>query len=417
LGVNAELGRLVSADASSQSRDVAIIGAGPAGLFAAEILGGAGHRVTIYERMPSPARKFLLAGRGGLNLTHSEPLQSFLKRYGERASQIRAVVEEFPPEALVAWANELGAETFVGTSGRVFPRAMKASPLLRAWLRRLAALGVEIRTPHQWTGFAPSGALKFSSSGGAIEVAADAVLLALGGASWPRLGSDGTWVEAFDLAGIGVSPLMPANCGVLVPWSDVFRSRFEGAALKRIALSAGGTTTRGEAIVTQHGLEGGAIYSLVPMIREAIRAHGEAALAVDLKPDLDVADISKRLSQPRRGATLSNFLRKSLNLDPAAIGLLREAAIPESLDTLAARIKAVPLRVAGLAPLEHAISTAGGVAWTDLDSNLMIRARPGVFVAGEMLDFEAPTGGYLLQGTIAPAVRDARGMIVWLEGR
>lgn len=406
---------MMSSFQSGGRREVAIVGAGPAGLYAAERIAREGHRVTIYERMPSPARKFLLAGRGGLNLTHSEALPAFLDRYGDDAADVRAAVEAFPPQDLMAWANGLGADTFVGTSGRVFPRAMKASPLLRAWLGRLAELNVTIKTRHLWTGFAASGALQFeTATTPRIEVAPDATLLALGGASWPRLGSDGRWTAVFEAADISVTPLVPANCGVVIPWSEVFRSRFEGSALKRIALTIDGVTQRGEAIVTRDGLEGGVIYALGPQIRRALARDGKAKLILDLKPDIPLDELTSRLAKPRRKDTLTNFLRKAAHLDASAVGLLRETELPTDAEALAARIKGVPLRVLGLASLDRAISTAGGVAWQSVDANLMLRNRPGVFLAGEMLDWEAPTGGYLLQATFATAARAAAGLLNWL---
>jgi len=405
----------VSSASLTGRRHVAIIGAGPAGLFAAETIARQGHGVTVFERMASPARKFLLAGRGGLNLTHSEALAEFLKRYGAGAADIQKIVEAFPPEQLIAWANDLGAETFVGTSGRVFPRAMKASPLLRAWLRRLDDLGVTIKTRHRWTGFGAKGSLVFTlADDSKIEVAPDAALFALGGASWPRLGSDGLWTGAFEDAGVAVTQLAPANCGVVIAWSPILKSRFEGSALKRIALSIGGSTQRGEAIITRNGLEGGAVYALGPQIRAALARDGVATLVVDLKPDMTHDELASRLAKPRGKETMTNFLRKNARLDSAAVGLLREAELPQSGDALASHIKAVPLRVTGLAGLERAISTAGGVAWTSVDAHLMLHDRPGVFVAGEMLDWEAPTGGYLLQGTFATAAQAASGIIDWL---
>lgn len=401
------------------AKDIAIIGAGPAGLFAAEVIANAGHRVSIYERMPSPARKFLLAGRGGLNLTHSEPLERFLTRYGEGADEVRTAVEAFPPERLIAWANDLNAETFVGTSGRVFPKAMKASPLLRAWLRHLDSLGVSINTRHRWVGFTDTGALVFETPDGQRTIKPDATLFALGGGSWPKLGSDGAWVDQFRNTGVAITLLEPANCGVLVEWSEVFKSRFEGSALKRISLSIASTTVRGEAVVTATGLEGGAIYALGPQIRAALADGKSATLIVDLKPDLTQAALAERLGRRRSGETLTNFLRKAAHLDPVAVALLREgnAELSDGADALAGRIKALPLKVAGLTNLDRAISTAGGVAWTALDKNLMLRNRPGVFVAGEMLDWEAPTGGYLLQGTFATAASAANGLLGWLAAR
>jgi uncharacterized flavoprotein (TIGR03862 family) len=418
VGVDAEHGDVVSASAATKISDVAIVGAGPAGLYAAEIIAERGHRVTIYERMPSAARKFLLAGRGGLNLTHSEPIDAFLTRYGDGAREVRAAIEAFPPERLIGWADALGAETFGGSSGRVFPRAMKASPLLRAWLRRLDQLGVRIKTRHLLTGFASEGGLTFETAGKeTITIAPDAALLALGGASWPKLGSDGRWVDVLEAAHVPVTPLASANSGVLVSWSDIFRLRFEGAALKRIALTVGGTTARGEAIITRGGLEGGAVYALGPAIRRALDAGNGAALLIDLKPDIPLADLSERLAKPRGKETLTNFLRKAAHLDPAAIGILRETPLPEGAEALAALIKAVPVRVTGLSDIARAISTAGGVAWPGVDGGLMLTARPGVFVAGEMLDWEAPTGGYLLQATFATASQAANGLLGWLASQ
>ncbi|MBA2124745.1 aminoacetone oxidase family FAD-binding enzyme [Hyphomicrobium methylovorum] len=398
------------------AREIAIIGAGPAGLFAAETIAAKGHRVTIYERMPSPARKFLLAGRGGLNLTHSEDLSAFLARYGTEADRIRAAVTDFPAAELIQWADGLGAETFVGSSGRIFPKSMKASPLLRAWLRRLDGLGVTIRTRHRWVGFGENGALVFETpDDAALRVTPAATLLALGGASWPRLGSNGQWTKILDNAGVGLTPLSPANCGVTVAWSAIFRDRFEGSALKRVALSVGEDRARGEAIVTRGGLEGGVVYALGPAIRERLTRDGFAEAAIDLKPDMTAAEIQSRLSKPRGKTSMTNFLRKAVALDPVAIGLLRESRLPLGPDALAHHIKATTVRVTGLAGMDRAISTAGGIAWRSVDDRLMLTSRPGVFVAGEMLDWEAPTGGYLLQGTFATAAKSARGLLDWLS--
>lgn len=417
MGLNGEHGNMVSD--TIDTKNVAIVGGGPAGLFAAEIIANAGHRVSIYERMPSPARKFLLAGRGGLNLTHSESLERFLARYGDRADQVRTAVEAFPPEQLITWANELGAETFVGTSGRVFPKAMKASPLLRAWLRRLDRLGVSINTRHRWLGFTPDGALVFETPEGQRTINPDATIFALGGGSWPKLGSDGAWVDLFLNTGVTVAALEPANSGVLINWSDVFKSRFEGSALKRIALSIGSASVRGEAVVTATGLEGGAIYALGAQIRAALRESQSATLIVDLKPDLTQSALAERLGRRRPGETLTNFLRKAAHLDPVAVALLREGNIeqPTSADALAQRIKGLTLEINGLSGLDRAISSAGGIAWTALDDNLMLKDRPGAFVAGEMLDWEAPTGGYLLQGTFATGAAAAKGLLEWLTAR
>ena len=389
-------------------RSVAVVGAGPAGLAAAEILTGAGLAVTVYERMPSAGRKLLIAGRGGLNLTHSEPLDGFLARY-HPADPVVAAVRAYPPEALRAWCEGLGQPTFVGTSGRVFPRALKASPLLRAWLARLGAAGVRLATRHRWTGCSGE-ALTFETPDGPRAVRADAVVLALGGASWPRLGSDGAW--AGTLAGIGVplAPFAPANMGFRVAWSEPFRARHAGAPLKRIALTFAGRTVRGEALIDAEGIEGGAVYALSRPLREAVAAGGAATLHVDLRPDLTEAALAARIAGARRGQSLSTTLRKA-GLSPAAVGLLREAGPVPAGAGLAALAKAVPLRLLDPAPIAQAISTAGGVRADALEANLMLRARPGVFVAGEMLDWEAPTGGYLLQGAFATGRAAAAGVL------
>ncbi|MFC4168291.1 BaiN/RdsA family NAD(P)/FAD-dependent oxidoreductase [Teichococcus aestuarii] len=392
----------------------AVLGAGPAGLMAAETLAQAGHRVVVFDRMPSVARKFLMAGRGGLNLTHTEPLPAFIARYGAAARPLAPLIEAFPPEALMRWAEALGQPVFTGSSGRVFPRAMKASPLLRAWLARLAAQGVEIRTRHDWQGFAPDGALRFHTPAGPSVPRPTATVLALGGASWPRLGADGSWVPA--LAGLPVAPLRPANMGFRVPWSDVFAARHAGTPLKRIALHFGDRAVRGEAVITRDGIEGGAIYALSAPLREAIAADGVAVPRLDLRPDLPAEEVARRLSAPRRGQSLSTFLRKALALPPVSIGLVQEAlhggAAPEALPAL---LKALPLRLVAPQGLERAISSAGGLSLAALDAWLMLRERPGLFAAGEMLDWEAPTGGYLLQACFATGLRAGQGAARWLS--
>lgn len=390
--------------------DVVIIGGGPAGLMAAEVLAGAGCAVTVCERMPTVGRKLLMAGRGGLNLTHGEPRESFLSRYGEARDWLTPMLDAFPPSALRAWSASLGEETFVGSSGRVFPKSFKASPLLRAWLRRLDGLGVRVETRRRWLGWDEGGALRFD---GMQPVRADATVLALGGASWPRLGSDGSWVDILRGRGVAVSALRPANCGFEVAWSDHLRDRFAGQPLKRIALSFGGQRVRGEAMITAHGLEGGAVYALSAPLREAILRDGRAVVNVDLLPDLDEADIRTRLAEPRGARSLSTILRR-IGLSPAGVALLRETTLGSTPAALAARVKNVPVIVVAARPIERAISTAGGIARDEVDEHLMLKRLPGVFAAGEMLDWEAPTGGYLLQACFATAVTAAHGALSYL---
>ncbi len=390
--------------------------------MAAEVLVAGGAAVTLYERMPSLGRKFLLAGRGGLNLTHSEPLDGFLARYGTATPHLKAAIEAFPPDNLRAWSAGLDQPTFVGSSGRVFPAALKTSPLLRAWLRRLAASGVTFLTRHRWAGWDTAGNLMFTHPDTTIAVRADATILALGGASWPHLGGDGTWVDMLAEAGADIAPLRPANCGFLVDWSPIFRERFAGQPLKRLALSCGSLRAKGEAMITRTGMEGGGIYALSACLRDDIAASGIANLYIDLRPDLTHNVLTRRLDAARGKQSLSTHLRKAVKLSPAAIGLLNEAAVPRRLSALtleetAALIKAVPIRLTGTAPIARAISTAGGVTFASLDEHFMLRARPGAFLAGEMLDWEAPTGGYLLQATFATATAAARGALHWLTAR
>ena len=406
---------------NNSGRSVAVVGGGPAGLMAAEVLAAGGAQVTVYDRMPSAGRKFLMAGRGGLNLTHSEELEPFIARYGKGAPALRAAIEAYPPSAVRAWSHGLGQETFVGSSGRVFPRAMKASPLLRAWLRRLDAAGVRFALRHRWSGW-DNGRLTFEVPGGVIAVDADATVLALGGASWPRLGSDGAWVAALRQAGITVTPLVSANCGFVVAWSEHFRTRFAGQPLKRLALSFERHVARGEAIITETGLEGGGIYALSGPLRDAIAASGEAILTIALRPDVTAEELERRLSAARGKQSLATFLRKALNLSPAEIGLLQEVTIATggqlsalTPQALARLINAVPIRLTATAPIARAISTAGGVSFDEFDAHFMLRRKPGVFVAGEMLDWEAPTGGYLLQASFATGAAAGKGALDWLS--
>lgn len=408
---------------SSQPR-IAVIGAGPAGLMAAEVLARGGAAVTVFDAMASAGRKFLMAGRGGLNLTHSEPLPAFLTRYGKAAPQLTAAIEAFPPPALREWSESLAQPTFVGSSGRVFPTAMKASPLLRAWLRRLDGMGVQFAIRHRWTGWDENGRLRFQTSSGPVAVDAGATVLALGGASWPRLGSDAAWVETLAAKGVTIAPLRPANCGFAVTWSDVFRNRFEGQPLKGIALSFGAHSVRGEAMITRTGIEGGAIYALSAGLREAVLTSGQTTLHIALRPDLETGALTRRLSAPRAKQSVSNWLRKAAQLSPVGIGLLQEAAMTagtslssRSPENLAALINAVPIKLSGIAPIARAISTAGGISFGELDADFMLRRLPGVFAAGEMLDWEAPTGGYLLQASFATGAAAGRGALKWLERR
>lgn len=401
---------------------VAVIGGGPAGLMAAEVLANGGATVTVYDRMPSVGRKFLLTGRGGLNLTHSEPLENLLARYGAASPMLRSAIEAFPPAALRDWCEKLGQATFVGSSGRVFPTAMKASPLLRSWLGRLQQMGVAFKPRHRWVGWNDNNDLLFDGPDGPVTVACDAAVLALGGASWPRLGSVGDWVAPVATAGIDVATLQPANSGFTVAWSDTFRSKFEGHPLKRIALSFSGKAVRGEAIVTQGGLEGGAIYALSTQLRDGIAASGHVDLHIDLRPDMTIEDLATALDAPRGKQSLATFLRKTIGLAPVGIGLMHEAVIASSqalsLTTpvaLASLVKDIPVRLTGTTPIAKAISTAGGISFDALDEHFMLQHKPGVFAAGEMLDWEAPTGGYLLQAAFATGAAAGRGALAWAQ--
>jgi uncharacterized flavoprotein (TIGR03862 family) len=397
---------------TERQKSVTIIGGGPAGLFAAEIISKAGYRVTIHDRMTTVGRKFLMAGRGGLNLTHSEPLEAFLGRYGAAEAFLSRAIRAFPPAALREWATELGQTTFIGSSGRVFPEALKASPLLRAWLKRLDDQGVAFCLGDEWRGWNEQGALLFHKrDGGEDIIQADAVLLALGGGSWPRLGSDGSWSRLLTARDVAIAPLRPANCGFKVTWSEHFREKFQGQPLKNVALSFAGRTLRGEALITAEGIEGGAIYALSAALRDAIDAEGQAVLKIDLCPDRSPADLAKALTRPRGALSQSNFLRKALTLSPLSINLLRETAQEP------AQIKNLPIILTAPHSIERAISSAGGIALGELDENFMIKRLPSIFAAGEMLDWEAPTGGYLLQAVFASGAAAARGILGWLQNK
>jgi uncharacterized flavoprotein (TIGR03862 family) len=400
-------------------RTAIVVGGGPAGLIAAEVMAEAGVAVTVYDRMPSVGRKFLMAGRGGLNLTHSEDFERFVARYSGAAPRLRPLLESFRPEDLRAWCEGLGQPTFVGSSGRVFPQSFKASPLLRAWLRRLDELGVAFAPRHRWEGWDESGRLVFARPDAErITAEPDAVVLALGGASWPRLGSDGLWAEPLARRGVPIAPFRAANVGFTVAWSAYLRDRFQGEPLKSTAFAFAGSVVRGEAIVTADGLEGGAIYALSALLRDALERDGSATLRLDLRPDLSQEALERRLAAPRGHQSVSNVLRKAAGLSPVAIALLREegrTVLPQDAEPLAALIKAVPITLTGVRPIERAISTAGGIPLDELDDRLMLHRLPSVFAAGEMLDWEAPTGGYLLQAAFATGVAAARGVLAYRE--
>lgn len=406
-----------------QGRSVAIVGGGPAGLMAAEAASAAGVRVDVYDAMPSVGRKFLMAGKGGLNLTHAEPREPFLSRYGTRRAYLEPLLAGFGPDALRAWARGLGIGTFAGSSGRVFPSGMKAAPLLRAWLHRLRAAGVNFHMRHRWCAWEEGGALRFSTPQGERAVRADAVVLALGGGSWARLGSTGAWVPQLAARGVRVAPLRPANCGFDVVWSEHFRARYAGHPVKPVVIahaSSDGIELReqGEFIVTAGGVEGSLIYALSARLRDAIEAAGVALLRLDLAPGRELAQLVRELSRQRGSISMANHLRRRAGIDGVKAGLLRELLPPETFADparLAAALKALPLRLIATRPLDEAISSAGGVVFEDLDEGLMLRALPGVFCAGEMLDWEAPTGGYLLTACFASGRAAGAGAITWLE--
>jgi uncharacterized flavoprotein (TIGR03862 family) len=404
---------------------IAIIGGGPAGLMAAEAGSAAGAHVELYDAMASVGRKFLLAGRGGLNLTHSEPSEKFLSRYGARRAQIAPLLASFGPDAVRAWARGLGIETFVGSSGRVFPTDLKAAPLLRAWLRRLRKAGVQFHVKHRWIGWDEQEALRFATPEGDRSVHADAVVLALGGGSWPKLGSDAMWVPLLAGRGLHIAPLQPANCGFDVGWSEHFLTKFSGHPVKSVAIivrnDAGAEFWHpGEFVITETGVEGGVIYAVSASFRDEILAKGVATLRLDLAPDRDMPRLIHDLSRPRGKRTVATHLQRQAHIEGVKAGLLREVVSKEDFSDparLAAAIKALPLRLAAPRPLEEAISTAGGVPFNALDERLMVRALPGLFCAGEMLDWEAPTGGYLLTACFATGQVAGAGAVAWLNKR
>ncbi len=399
---------------------VAVVGGGPAGLMAAEALALGGCRVEVFDAMPSVGRKFLLAGKGGLNITHAEPFEVFAGRFGPARDWLGPMLDQFPPKHLRRWVHGLGVETFVGTSGRVFPEEMKAAPLLRAWLHRLRRQGVLFHQRHRLVDIQPPQLLRFESPAGFSEIAFDALVLALGGASWSRLGSDGRWWPVLQARGVAMTDLKPANCGFDAGWTAHLSSRFAGAAVKSVAARLDETQPwrQGEFVVTESGVEGSLIYTLVPALRAQLALHGEAALQLDLLPDRSVERVQAELSRPRGGRSMANHLRGRLGLDGVKAALLRECASPDTFadtDKLAAAIKSLRLRLFKARPLDEAISTAGGVARAALDDALMLRALPGVFCAGEMLDWEAPTGGYLLTASLATGLVAGEGAVRWLE--
>ncbi|MBV16151.1 MAG: aminoacetone oxidase family FAD-binding enzyme [Thalassospira sp.] len=380
-----------------------IIGAGPAGLMAAERLAGEGYGVTLYEGMPSAGRKFLMAGKSGLNITHSEDLETFLTRYGASRERLEPHLRKFGPAQIRDWCTGLGIETFVGSSGRVFPTAMKASPLLRAWLKRLDGLGCKIHYRHYWTGWNDADQAVFKTPDGEITAQADITILALGGGSWKRLGSDGKWMDILQNTGIKCTPFKPANCGFDVNWTDHLIEKCAGQPVKPVSLTCGSHTVRGEFVIAKTGVEGSAVYAISATLRDQWLETGTATVTLDLCPDRTLEDVTTRLTKPRSKNSLGNHLRKTLGLDATKTALIFEVTPRETLNDLtkfATAIKALPIKITKPRPIDEAISTAGGVAWEELDETFQLKNRPGTYCLGEMVDWEAPTGGYLLSGCL-----------------
>lgn len=399
-------------------KSVAVIGGGPAGLMAAEVISARGIPVDVYDAMPSVGRKLLMAGKSGLNITHSDPFDVFVARYGKRRPQVEPLLKGFGADDLRAWVHGLGIQTFIGTSGRVFPMGMKASPLLRAWLKRLGEAGVSLHVRHKWLGWNSDGTLKFSTPSGELSLKAEAVVLALGGGSWARLGSSGEWVPWLKQAGVRVEALRPANCGFDVAWSEHFREKYDGQPVKSVILSFEELRQQGEFIITKEGVEGGLIYSVSAPMRDALLANGVAVMHLDLKPDRTLDWLKDKLSRPRGSRSLASYLEKSLGIFGVKAGLLREFVSKEDFtnpERLAGLIKALPVPLTAPRPLDEAISSAGGVAFEALDEHLMLKSLPGVFCAGEMLDWEAPTGGYLLTACFSTGRWAGQGVLEWLK--
>lgn len=399
------------------NKSVAVIGGGPAGLMAAEVASAQGVNVEVYDSMPSVGRKLLMAGKSGLNITHSEPFDRFVARYGNRRKEIEPLLQVFGPNELRHWVHGLGIETFVGTSGRVFPAGMKASPLLRAWLKRLDEAAVKFHLRHRWGGWNEDRSLRFITPEGEKTVHTEAVVLALGGGSWSKLGSDGAWVPWLEQAGAKVEALRPSNCGFDVAWSPHFRANFHGHPIKSVVLSFGDFRQQGEFIVTKEGVEGSLIYAASTMIRDELAARSLAVISLDLKPDRTLEWLVDKLSKPRGSRSLAGHLEKTVGIRGVKAGLLREFLSKEDFqnaERLAQFIKNLPVPLNAPRPLEEAISSAGGVRFESLDEHLMLRALPGVFCAGEMLDWEAPTGGYLLTACLSSGFAAGNGVLNWM---